>query len=142
MIYTRLGAVRTFHPIADTASIPQLHALRLEFKKLRYTVEFFQEVLGKEAKMVISELKRMQDHLGDLNDADTAVNFLSHFLDEWDAQQEVLPIFERQSPVAVVNYLAARDTERHKLLTTFRSAWENFNRPELHQAIALAVAAL
>jgi len=38
MIYQRLAAVRAYDAILNNASFVQLHALRIEFKKLRYSV--------------------------------------------------------------------------------------------------------
>ena len=96
LIYTRLANVRAFDPFLVDAPIERLHALRIEFKKLRYTVEYFKEVLGKKAESVIDELKQIQDHLGDLNDAQVATQILREFIDIWESQQAELPISERQ----------------------------------------------
>ena len=54
--------------------------LRIEFKKFRYTVEYFREVLGKRAFEVIEEVKPLQDHLGDMNDAQVASQILREFI--------------------------------------------------------------
>jgi CHAD domain-containing protein len=142
LVYTRLASVRAFEPILPMASIEQLHALRIEFKKFRYTVEFFREVLGPEIKDVINELKTIQDHLGDLNDADVACKILREFLDGWEARQLGLPVYERQNPEPVVAYLAAKHAERHRLMVTFPEAWSRFNRPELRAELAEAVSVL
>ncbi len=142
LIYTRLGGVRAYDAFLEQASVEQLHALRIEFKKFRYTLEFFREVLGDSAKTVIGEVKKLQDHLGDLNDAVVATHILTDFLAGWEAQQAQLPITERQNPQAVVAYLAARHDERHRLMVTFREAWERFNRPEFRQNLASAVSVL
>ncbi len=98
-----------------------MHALRIEFKKLRYTVEYFSEVLGKRSVEVINDLKLLQDHLGDLNDAQVATQILGEFIEGWDAQQQTLPIQERQNIEEVVNYLAERHAERHHLMVTFQA---------------------
>jgi CHAD domain-containing protein len=142
LVYERLASVRAFDAIINHATIEQLHALRIEFKKLRYTVEFFREVMGDEAKEVINEFKKMQDHLGDLNDAQVATVFLSQFLHDDEERQVSLPLNERHNLEPVVAYQAYRYAERHRLLTTFQPAWENFNRPEMRQKIALAVSVL
>jgi CHAD domain-containing protein len=142
LVYTRLGAVRAFASILDSATIEQLHALRIEFKKLRYTLEFFQEVLGGEAKALIEELKILQDHLGDLNDADVACGILRDFLDEWENRQLMVPIDERENPEPIVAYLATRHAERHRLIVTFREAWARFDRPEIRVKFAKAVSVL
>lgn len=142
LIYNRLAAVRTFDTILDQAALEQFHALRIEFKKLRYTLEYFREVLGSEAKTVISEIKSMQDHLGDLNDADVAAGILRDFLTRWDALQAERPVAERRGPEPILTYLASRYAERQRLILSFKEAWLNFNRPQLRQELAKAVAVL
>jgi CHAD domain-containing protein len=142
LIYTRLAGVRSYDECLEHASVEQLHALRIEFKKFRYTLEFFREVLGDSAKLVIGEVKKLQDHLGDLNDAVVATHILTDFLASWEAQQAMLPINERQNPQAIVAYLAARHDERHHLMVTFREAWERFNRREFRQNLASAISVL
>jgi CHAD domain-containing protein len=142
LIYTRLAAVRAFEAILPTATVPQLHALRIEFKKLRYTMEFFQEVLGPEARSVINVIKKVQDHLGDLQDAEVACQRLRLFLDTWDSGQVWLALAERQSPAGIITYLAERHTERHRLITTFPDTWAAFNNPALQRSLALAISIL
>jgi CHAD domain-containing protein len=142
LIYNRLAAVRAYDSVLAHASIEQMHALRIEYKKLRYTVEYFREVLGAQAKEVINDIKKLQDHLGDLNDADVATEILRSFLDGWDARQADLPVSERQNPEAIFGYLAARHAERHRLMVTFQEAWAFFLRPDFRQNLAAAVAVL
>jgi CHAD domain-containing protein len=142
LIYTRLAAVRAFDRVLSNAKIEQLHALRIEFKKLRYTVEFFEEVLGAEGSEVVEEIKKVQDHLGDLNDADVACSILSDFLSGWEKEQLALPIRKRANPEPIVAYLATKHAERHRLVTTFPQVWKRFMRPELRDNLAKAVSAL
>ena len=142
LVYTRLAAVRSYGPLLKSATIEQLHALRIEFKKLRYTVEFFSEVLGKETKDLITDIKKLQDHLGDLNDADVACSILRQFIDSWEANQVHLPIVERENPEPVVAYLASKHAERYFLTTTFEEAWQDFDKPETRSRIASAVSVL
>ena len=139
LVYTRLAAVRAFDGILSSASILQLHALRIEFKRLRYTLEYFAEILGKELKQVVSEIKGMQDHLGDLHDAQVACQILSEFLDHWEDGQANLLLQERQSPGPVLDYLTYRHAERHTLLVTFPQVWAHFNRPELRSILAASM---
>jgi len=142
LIYTRLAAVRAYDAILENISIEQLHLLRIEFKKLRYTVEFFREVLGETAKAVINDIKKLQDHLGDLNDAQVATGLLRDFLAEWDFQQSSVPLQDRQSPQPIMAYLAYQYEQRHQLMQTFRAAWSYFIRPEFRHNLALAVSVL
>ena len=143
LIYTRLATVRAYAPYLDNAPVELLHALRIEFKKLRYTVEYFQEALGKRAKDVIDLLKQMQDHLGDLNDAQVAALLLSQFIEEWEARQAELPIEERQTIDEVHHYLAYRQDERQHLMETFQEEWQkHFWQPAFRHYLAEAVAVL
>lgn len=142
LIYTRLEAVRAYETILPNAAITQLHALRIECKRFRYTLEFFREVLGDQAKIIINELKGLQDHLGDLHDADVACQIVRQFLTEWDVRQTVLPLAERQNPQTIVNYLAYQSAELHRLIVSLPQVWTRFNRPEFRMNLAMAVAAL
>jgi CHAD domain-containing protein len=48
----------------------QLHELRIDAKKLRYLLEFFRSLVpAGELGALVKELKRLQDNLGDFNDA-------------------------------------------------------------------------
>ena len=115
-----------------------LHALRIECKRLRYTLEFFREVLGSEVEEVITEVVRLQDHLGDLNDADVANAMLSDFL---FAAPGTAPA-ERVIAPGVVAYLAVKQRELQTLIESFPLTWERFNRPEVRNWLASAVAVL
>lgn len=143
LIYSRLAETRAFAPFLKDAPIELLHMLRIEFKKLRYTLEYFEEVLGKQARYVINELKLLQDHLGDLNDAQVATQILRQFIEQWESQQATLPIHERQNIEEVVNYLAFRHAERHRLMASFQDAWrQHFERASFRRALAQAVSVL
>ncbi len=142
LIYNRLAAVRTYENLMEQASLEQFHALRIEFKKLRYTLEYFREVLGEESKDVINEIKSLQDHLGDLNDADVAAIILREFLARWDALQADLPVAQRHGPEPLLVYLTYQYRERQRLMLSFKDAWHKFSRPQLRQKLAKAVAVL
>lgn len=142
MIYNRLGTVRAYEKILGTARIEQLHELRIEFKRLRYTMEFFREVLGPEVSLIIEEIKGVQDHLGDLNDADVACQILGTFLEGWETRQLNLPLNERENPEPIVAYLASKHAERHHLMVTFGEKWAHFDSDELRNNLASAVAVL
>jgi CHAD domain-containing protein len=105
---------------------------------LRYSLEFFREVLGPEAEEVIGEVVIMQDHLGDLHDADVACSLLVGFLEGWvrAAQRE------RINVSGVTRYLVVKQTDLRELIESFPEAWQNFNRPEVRRKLALAVSVL
>lgn len=142
LIYSRWAEVRSFSPFMRDATVEQFHALRIEFKKFRYTVEYFREVLGKSADEVIADLKKVQDHLGDLNDAQVAGLILREFIDTWEPRQEALPVQERVSFEPLLQYLTNRHAEKHQLMQSFKDTWMYINRPGFRRYLAQAVAVL
>jgi CHAD domain-containing protein len=142
LIYQHLAAVRAYEPILDTATLEQMHQLRIQFKRFRYTVEYFQEVLSSDGQKVIDDLKRVQDHLGNLNDANVAVNLLKEFFKEFGAKQDRLPAYQRQNSSGIMMYLTYRYNELHQLILTFPETWKRFNRPALNRNLASAISKL
>lgn len=64
--------VKSAHGLDDPRP-EELHALRIEAKKLRYTSEFFVRLFpGKAARSYVHALAQIQDILGTINDAETS----------------------------------------------------------------------
>ncbi len=60
-----------------------LHRLRINCKKLRYLITFFQSLYPEKAlNSIIMELKQLQDHLGDFNDLQVQREALRSFAEE------------------------------------------------------------
>jgi len=142
IIYQRLGELRSFETSVAAASVTQLHALRICCKHLRYTLEFFAEVLGPEAKGVIKQIVALQDHLGALQDAVVASDLLRAFLNEWAERQKTEPTVQRVAIHGVTNYLAAKQAEMYQLLEAFPVPWARLNDPAVRRDLAAAVASL
>lgn len=142
LIADHFARVRAYETAIPGAPIATLHALRIEFKRLRYALEFFEEVLGSQAKRVIKVVKGMQDHLGDLHDADVAVHDITALVDEHEAAYSGTPSYARPALDGVYDYLAAQVQERQRLLETFPEVWANFIGEDVRRDLALAVAAL
>jgi CHAD domain-containing protein len=138
LIYDRYEVVRGYESVIEDAPIETLHALRIDCKRLRYSMEFFREVLGPEVEDVIKEVIVLQDHLGNLHDADVACGLLVTFLQEWVCSQGR----ERTNVSGVTRYLVAKQDELRTLVDAFPQVWRDFNRAEVRRGLALAVAAL
>jgi len=66
-----------------TAATPdeELHRLRIDCKKLRYLLEFFTSLFPKDQmKILIKQLKQLQENLGDFNDLSVQQEFLVDYL--------------------------------------------------------------
>jgi CHAD domain-containing protein len=66
----------------EELSPAELHRLRILFKRLRYTAEFFRAVLGSEAATLAKDCVAFQDCLGLHQDARVAVDFLTALAEE------------------------------------------------------------
>ncbi len=142
LIFTRMAAVRAYGPYMAGAPIERFHALRIEFKKLRYTVEFFREVLGEEAKVAINQFKKIQDHLGDLNDAHVVSLLLEQFLANWSQQQAQLAEGEQLDGSEIRAYEQSRLDEMDALLASFQEIWDAFNDSEFRHNLVRSLIVL
>lgn len=58
----------------------ELHNLRIGAKRLRYTLEIFEDVLPEACKPFVQELERIQEELGALHDSDVMIALLQYRL--------------------------------------------------------------
>jgi hypothetical protein len=56
--------------------IQELHNLRIAAKRLRYTLEVFEDVLPEACKRIVKELEQIQEELGALHDSDVMIALL------------------------------------------------------------------
>jgi len=79
----------------------RMHRLRLKVKKVRYTLEMFEKVYGRETDRILETLKGLQDKLGAINDCATTLEMIRR---------------DRGAAAAVRQLAAKRETE-------FRGYW-------------------
>ncbi len=60
-----------------TSDIERLHALRIQYKKLRYAAEIFAEALPLDLAVVAEPAARFQKRLGDIHDIDMALSAIA-----------------------------------------------------------------
>lgn len=80
MLLNNFARVRSYEVWFDGAEAPPvetIHRLRIECKYLRYNLEFMAGLLGPESGEIIALLRKLQDDLGDLNDAVVSRQLLS-----------------------------------------------------------------
>lgn len=132
VIYAHLGTVRAYDAIIDTADGRALHQLRIEFKRLRYTVALFDELLGMGAKSFVKELKKVQDLLGRMQDIVTAHALL-------DPMQARLDDTQLE---ALNAYFFKIDEEYETLRGEVPAAWRHFETKTVQKMLTGAVAVL
>ena len=148
VIYARFADIAAYSEWVEGpyVSVERLHRLRIAAKGLRYTFEFFEDVLGDNAKTMIKEFKGLQDHLGDLHDAVVAIDLLSSYLrtGAWGlAESETGKKSGKQANLkgmeGIEIYLASREEELRTLLDTFPEAWGKFRSKEFRKRIEVAI---
>lgn len=101
----------------------QLHALRIECKKLRYLLEFFQSLFpAQEVGASIKQLKLLQTNLGDFNDLCVQEEYLGRVVEE-------LPLAgsEDKRTVLAIGYLVnTLHQERERVKAEFAQAFTGF----------------
>ena len=134
--------VRAYEVVIPGAPPATHHALRIDCKFLRYALEFFEEVLGPGTPELIVDVIEIQNHLGDLQDAEVASRLLADFLAQWYDGAASDPTLDVGAVDGVVEYLNHRRFEARQLIATFPDAWPRINGPEFRRRLAEALLVL
>jgi CHAD domain-containing protein len=126
--------VRAYQAIITWADVPTLHSLRIEGKRLRYTMEYFSEVLPVSSRGLIAQIREMQDHLGAMNDAAVAAKATRDWL---NMNAPHLPATSRE---AVGLYLDSREADVERLRRSFRPVWKRVTGPTFRKSLGVAIA--
>ncbi len=114
---------------AITATSPgeELHRLRIEAKKLRYLLTFFQSLYPPEALAPpVEELRRLQDNLGDFNDIQVQVRALRGFAEEMMTRKLAGP----ETFLAMGRLVGQLETRQLLERRAFNLRFRSFARPK------------
>jgi CHAD domain-containing protein len=132
LIYEHLGVVRAYDAAVTEGDAETLHALRIEFKRLRYLTHFFEEVLGSSAPDFLKDLKAIQDHLGRMQDIQVAT----------DRLEDLMSGLSDEDAAALTAYLDAINAESDVLRAKFPEVWKKFNSVTTQRKLSNALLAL
>jgi triphosphatase len=132
LIYEHLAAVRAYDTVLAGADDETLHMLRIEFKRLRYAVTLFQDVLGAPSKEFLKELSVFQDHLGRMQDIVTAQ----------DRVGSALRALPDDVTAGMAAYYDALNHEHAALREGLADRWKRFNSKAVMSKLASAIAVL
>jgi inorganic triphosphatase YgiF len=114
-ILSRYEELRAYEAVLPDVPVETLHRMRIAGKRLRYTLELFEELLDSARyREVRSRLMELQDHLGALQDAEVSMAYLHAFEDTAPS-----PGLDR--------YIATREQEHAALLEGFPKVWARVN---------------
>ena len=118
--------VKRGQQILENMEDDQLHALRIECKKLRYLLEFFQSLFpATEISASIKQLKMLQTNLGDFNDLCVQEDYLGHIVEE-------LPLADSEGKqlFLAIGYLINRlHQEQERVKAEFAQTFTGFTTP-------------
>lgn len=131
------------------APLSAYHQLRIDVKDLRYTLMFFQALLGREAEQALPALEMLQDYYGELQDAVVAVMHLRAVAQygtwEMPLQSDALWQAPHASPMdqtvtsGLRTVLEAREMEIDSLLTAATETMRTFHASDVPGLIRAAV---
>ena len=134
IIYSQLATVRAYDAATVNIGPKTFHPLRIDCKRLRYTVANFDAVLGKTGQQFIAEIKILQDDLGRLNDIAVA----RARLDSW-LHEETLAEGQKIALRAYIDTLRAEESQR---VADFPTIWAKFNTRKVRHSLSDALLVL
>ena len=100
-----------------------LHTLRSDCKRLRYLFEFFDPIYGQALSRWIKRLKKLQDVLGDFQDACVATDRLHAY-----ASSVPMAAENRGQLIAVGQLIHSQRLQAASKRAEFRGVWKRFDR--------------
>ncbi len=133
LLFVALAEARS-RPPGPRPTLDDLHGLRIRMKRLRYTIECFQEILGEPGAAFLAAVKDLQDVLGAIQDARVAADRVEEYL-------------RRHGPEgAAGKALAAYGRQQRRQAADgargFPARWRAFEESGLRERLAAAAAGL
>ena len=165
IIEVRLQEMLAFGEYAgDPTRIEEIHNLRIAAKRLRYTLEMFRFAFPKGLSDLIAEVKEIQEHIGDMRDADVMIERVTAIIDRENLArkerlQQIAQATTRGTPaqrqqrirsavsaptaardeVALYTMIAHRAGERDDAYLEFVRAWERFEATDFPTRLRVMV---
>lgn len=100
-VNSHLDALLAFADVTDhPEQVERLHAMRIAVKRLRYTLEMYEPMLGNRAADAITAAREMQELLGEIHDCDVWLGWLPIFTR--DETQRIIEHFGHDRPMAQI----------------------------------------
>jgi CHAD domain-containing protein len=121
------GVVKAGNLILENTEDQMLHVLRIECKKLRYLMEFFASLFSrKKIRILIDQLKKLQDNLGDFNDLGIQKEYLLNISTEIPATHQLA----KKPLLAIGSLIGTLEKERQIVKNAFAKTFTDFASPE------------
>jgi CHAD domain-containing protein len=120
------SVVKAGNLILENTKDEMLHVLRIQCKKLRYLMEFFSSLFPrKKIKVLIEQLKKLQDNLGNFNDLCVQEEYLFNITKKLPATHHQL----KKTLLAIGSLIGTLDRERQTVKDAFAKTFADFASP-------------
>ncbi len=124
-IYKRYKRVlKSVKNISENTADAHLHKLRIDYKKLRYLMEFFSSLFpDKKIQRLIKQIKRLQDNLGTYNDLTVQIAELQELAEEFAGQNN----HHNRTFLAIGSLIGRLDQQKREEKARFYDLFAEFN---------------
>ena len=130
--------IRHGRQISTETTDAELHALRIDCKKLRYLLEFFSSIFPpKNIVPVIRKMKELQENLGDFVDFSVQLQFLYDRLNAMHAGEKKL-LYAASLGGLMVTLFQKKEEARREFHKTFRSFDNDDTAQQFHDLLLCA----
>jgi CHAD domain-containing protein len=120
------SVVKTGNLILENTEDERLHVLRIHCKKLRYLMEFFSSLFPpRKINVLIEQLKKLQDNLGDFNDLCIQQEYLLNMTEELIATGRQI----NKTLVAIGSLIGTLDRKKQIVKDAFARIFTDFASP-------------
>lgn len=128
--------------IHDPENITELHAMRISAKRLRYTLEAFQDLYGGNLKPFINQTRKLQDQLGLVHDMDVWIMVIPDFIEEERAR--IFGYFGHEGPLkrllpGLEAFKASRIQVREATYAEFLQEWAQIEQTGVWEGLMQTV---
>ena len=129
ILAVRVAELFSYGPVIDDAeAIALLHDARIAAKRLRYTLETFDSVFGEDGAQAISEIKELQDLIGQVHDLDVRIELI-------DEERKAIAEAVTDGSKKTGRIKASQELDGSLSLLLVR---ERANRAKLHEQVVTA----
>jgi CHAD domain-containing protein len=124
--------------VTQREKVTELHEMRIRAKWLRYTMENFAPLYSNELKPFLQAIRKTQEMVGDVHDADVWQNFLPQFLEE--ERQRTIDYFghgrsfNRLVP-GIQSFQQDCQQARDEIYTSFVNCWQEWQQEALWDSL-------
>jgi CHAD domain-containing protein len=118
------GAVKLGNRILENSDDEMLHNLRIQCKKLRYLLQFFSNLFPpKKINVLVDQLKKLQDMLGDYNDLSVQVKYLLMVAEKLPSNRSQM----KKTLVAIGSLIGKLEAKRKSVNESFTDTFTHFS---------------